>query len=296
LKIQEFKMLVAVADELHFGRAAERVGIAQPQLSASIRRIEQDVGFAIFHRRPRVSVTSAGSEMVDLARRLLSELQLGTARARAIAAGQIGFASLGFSPPSMCSDLPKIIDAFLTENGSVELKLVEGLTGQLREQLEQRELDIVVTREPIWGEGLQNVRFASDCMNLLIPAGHPAAAHELPDLATLTNEDFVLFPRASAPHYHDRIMLWCRERGLMPKITREAESWLALLGMVGAGMGLSFGTELLCRIPFPGVEYRKLGPEPLDVSFWLSWNTEQISPASAQLLRHLRLNGSHTSG
>ena len=288
MRLQELRLLVAVADELHFGRAAERVGIAQPQLSASIRRIERDAGFEIFHRRPRVSLTSAGSEMVDLARRLLAELQSGTARARAIAAGQIGLASLGFSPPAMCSDLPKLIQAFLAENGSVELKLVEGLTGQLREQLEQRELDIVVTREPIWGEGLNSIKFASDYMNLLIPARHSAAAQESPDLARLTEEEFILFPRASAPHYHDRIMLWCRENGLSPKIARETESWMAVLGMVGAGMGLSFGTESLCHIPFPGVAYRKLGPEPLDVSFWLSWNTEQVSPASARLLRFLR--------
>jgi DNA-binding transcriptional LysR family regulator len=290
MKLQEFKLLVAVADELHFGRAAERVGIAQPQLSASIRRIERDVGFAIFHRRPRVSLTSAGAEIIDLAKRLLVELQVGTARARAIAAGQIGLASLGFSPPAMCSDLPRIISAFLAENRSVELKLVEGLTGQLREQLEQRELDIVVTREPIWGEGLQSIRFASDYMNLLMPAGHSAAAYEIPDLAELNEEEFVMFPRVSAPYYYDRIMLWCRENGLVPKVTRETESWMAVLGMVGAGMGLSFGTESLCRIPFPGVEYRKLGPEPLDVSFWLSWNAEQVSPASAKLLRYLHQN------
>jgi DNA-binding transcriptional LysR family regulator len=188
----------------------------------------------------------------------------------------------------MCSDLPKLIQAFLAENGSVELKLVEGLTGQLREQLEHRELDIVVTREPIWGEGLNSVRFAADCMNLLIPDGHSAAAQDTQDLAALAEEEFILFPRASAPYYYDRIMLWCRESGLVPKITRETESWMAVLGMVGAGMGLSFGTESLCRIPFPGVLYRTLGPEPLDVSFWLSWNTEQVSPASARLLRFLR--------
>jgi DNA-binding transcriptional LysR family regulator len=229
--------------------------------------------------------------MVDVARRLLAELQSGTTRARAIAAGQIGLASLGFSPPAMCSELPVLIQAFLTANSNVELKLVEGLTGRLRQQLEHRELDIVVTREPIWEEGLQSVRFADDCMNLLVPAAHSASAHEAPDLATLAHDEFIMFPRASAPHYHDRIMLWCRDRGLVPKITRETESWMAVLGMVGAGLGLSFGTETLCRIPFPGVVYRKLGPEPLDVSFWLSWNPEQMSPASARLLRYLRQTG-----
>lgn len=279
---------MAVADELHFGRAAERLGMAQPQLSASIQRIEQEAGLVIFNRRPRVHLTPAGVEMVNMARRLMAEIQAGTTRARAIAAGQIGLASVGFSPPAMCSDLPTRVQGFLAEHKDVELRLVEGLTGSLRKQLEQRELDIVITREPIWDEGLKSIRFAADFMNLLLPSNHPAAAQEIVDPTTLAGEEFVMFPRASAPHYHDRISLWCRERGFTPTITRETESWMAVLGMVSAGLGLSFGTELLCRIPFPGVIHRKLGRSPLDVSFWMSWDPAEISPASERLLRHLR--------
>jgi DNA-binding transcriptional LysR family regulator len=287
MKIQELKLLVAVADELHFGRAAERIGMAQPQLSASIRRLEEEAGVAIFTRRPRVLLTPAGKEMVDMARRLLAELESGTARARAIAAGQIGRASVGFSPPAMCSDLPALIQQFLGGKHDVELKLIEGLTGGLREQLERRELDLVVTREPVWGEGLESMKFAPDVMNLLLPAGHPAAAQETIDAATLGEEEFILFPRSSAPHYHDRIWLWCREHGLNPNVTRETDSWMAVLGMISAGLGLSFGTHLLGRIPFPGVVYRKLKGDPLDVSFWMSWDPSHVSPAAERLIRHI---------
>jgi DNA-binding transcriptional LysR family regulator len=287
MKIQELRLLVAVADELHFGRAAERIGMAQPQLSASIRRLEEEAGVVIFTRRPRVLLTPAGMEMVDTARRLLAQLQSGTARARAIAAGQIGKASLGFSTPAMLSDLPALIREFLAGTSEVELKLVEGFTGPLRQQLEQGELDVIVTREPVWAEGLQNIRFAPDFMNVLLPAGHPAADQEIVDPASLADEDFIMFPRSSAPHYYDRIALWCRENGLQPRVTRETESWMAVLGMIGAGLGLSFGTEVLGRIPFPGVAYRKLGRKPLDVSFWMSWDPARVTPASEGLIRHI---------
>lgn len=225
--------------------------------------------------------------MVETARRLLAELESGTSRARAIAAGRMGRASLGFSPPAMLSDLPALVREFLTDHPEVELKLVENTTGPLRQQLEQRQLDLVVTREPIWGEGLESIRFAADFMNVLLPMGHPAAAQEVVDPPALSGHDFILFPRASAPHYHDRITLWCRENGLQPKVIWETESWMAVLGMIGAGLGLSFGTEALGRIPFPGVVYRKLGRNPLDVSFWMSWDPARVTPASERLIRHI---------
>jgi DNA-binding transcriptional LysR family regulator len=287
MKIQELKLLIAVADDLHFGRAAERIGIAQPQLSASIRRMEEEAGIAIFSRRPRVHLTPAGAEVVEMARRLLAELKSGTARARAIAAGQIGQASLGFSAPAMCSDLPMLIRDFLAGRDDVELKLIEGTTGALRQKLEERQLDVVVTREPIWGDGLESIRFAVDYMNIALPLGHPFAGQDIVDPADLLNEEFIWFPRSSAPHYHDRIWLWCRENGLQPRIKRETDSLMAMLGMISAGLGICFGTDLVGRLPFPGVVYRKLGLQPLDVSFWMSWDPGRVSPASERLICHI---------
>ncbi|HEY0044617.1 MAG TPA: LysR family transcriptional regulator, partial [Allosphingosinicella sp.] len=106
MKIRELKALATLAEELHFGRAAERLGIAQPQLSEMIRRIESEARVTIFERRPHVRVTHGGAVLVETARRVLAELDAGTQRARAVAAGRIGRVSLGFSPVAMCSDLP----------------------------------------------------------------------------------------------------------------------------------------------------------------------------------------------
>jgi DNA-binding transcriptional LysR family regulator len=170
---------------------------------------------------------------------------------------------------------------------NVELKLVEGTTGPLRDKLEQGQLDVIVTREPMWGEGLECIRFAADFMNVLLPEGHPAAAQETIDPATLNGEHFILFPRSSAPQYYDRIFRWCRENGLAPKKMTETESWMAVLGMISAGLGISLGTEVLGRIPFPGVTYRKFGRNALDVSFWMSWYPARVTPAAARLISHI---------
>lgn len=288
MKVQELRLLVSVADELHFGRAAERMGMAQPQLSASVRRIEQEAGVTIFFRRPRVELTPAGIEMVDVARRLLGELESGTARARAIASGHIGRASLGFSPPAMCTDLPMLVRRFLAERAEVELKLVEGTTGPLRGLLEQGKLDIIVTREPLWDEGFESILFAVDYMNLLVPVGHALAGQDTVDPATLSEERFMMFSRKSAPHYHARVMRWCRENGLQPKVIREVDSWIAALGLVSAGTGLAFGTDMLARLQFPGVVYRKFSSNSLDVSFWISWNPARVSPTAEGLIQYVR--------
>jgi DNA-binding transcriptional LysR family regulator len=124
-------------------------------------------------------------------------------------------------------------------------------------------------------------------MNVVLPIGHPAAAQDTVDPATLAAEEIIIFARSSAPRYHDRIWLWCRENGLNPNVTRETDSWMANLGMISAGLGISFGTDLVSRIAFPGVVYRKLGKNPLDVSFWMSWDPAQLSPAAATLARHI---------
>jgi DNA-binding transcriptional LysR family regulator len=209
-------------------------------------------------------------------------------RAKAVAAGLTGRVTIGFSPPAMCSDLPKLLRTFLAEYPNVELKLVEGTTGPLRKSLEAGELDFIVVREAIWGESFKTARFARDEINLVLPEGHPLAAKSSIKVPELESEEFILFPRSSAPHYHDRIMSWCEDIGLRPIIIRETDSWIAVLSMIAAGFGLSLGTSLLSRIPFPGVVYRDLEAPALDVGFWISWSPGEISPSAERLLRHMK--------
>ena len=287
MKLRELQCLVVVAEELHFGRAALRLGMAQPQLSEQIRRMESSAGVSLFVRRPRILLTPAGEVMVAMARRMLAELSEGMARAKAVAAGLTGRVTIGFSPPAMCSDLPQLLRKFLAEHPNVELKLVEGTTGPLRNALEAGELDLIVVREAIWEESFKTARFARDEINLALPESHPLAGKSSIKAGELAAEEFILFPRSSAPHYHDRIMSWCKDIGLQPIISRETDSWIAVLSMIGAGFGLSLGTKLLSRIPFPGVVYRDLDAPVLDVGFWISWAPDRVSPSAERLLRHV---------
>jgi DNA-binding transcriptional LysR family regulator len=288
MKVRELRALVILAEELHFGRAADRLGIAQPQLSEMIRRIESEAQVAIFTRRPQVAVTHGGEVLVETARRVLAELQAGTDQARAVAAGRTGRVSLGFSPVSMCSDLPEVLRSFAAANPHIEIELVEGTTDPLRRKLDAGAVDLIITRESAQDSGIESIRFAGDHINIILPAGHPAASHDPMPPERLAGEEFIIFPRALAPQYRDRIGRWALDAGLQPRFTREIESWMASVALVSAGLTLALGTALLSRIGMPGVVYRNLDADPLDVSFWMSWRPERLSPAASRFVEHVR--------
>lgn len=288
MKIRELRALVTLAEELHFGRAAERLGVAQPQLSEMIRRLESDARVTIFTRRPQVRMTHGGEIVVETARRVLAELESGTQRARAVAAGRTGRVALGFSPVAMCSDLPEVLSSFAAVNPDVELDLSEGTTGPLYARLEHGHLDVIITRETARDEPFESLRFARDHINVILPDGHPAAAEDPIPPARLADEAFTLFPRQAAPEYYDRILRWAEDAGLVPNLTREIDSWMASVALVGSGLTLAFGTALLSRIDVPGVVYRNLDADPLDVSFWMTWQPGRLSPAADRFVEHVR--------
>jgi DNA-binding transcriptional LysR family regulator len=288
MKTRELKALLAIAEELHFSRAAERLGMAQPQLSDLIRRIEDDAGFLIFNRRPRVSVTLAGEVLVASAQRVLKELESASEKGRAIAAGRTGKISLGFVPVVMAGDLAAIVKEFLDNNPNVDLQLIEGTTNCLQDQLRAGEIDFVITRKASHHDATQSLRYAYDEVKLMVPSAHGLAVCDAVEMSDLQQEKLILFPRSAGPYYHDRLLAWCRAAGWSPKISRETESWLAIAGLVGAGFGISFGTKLLSRIVVPGVTYRSLVAPPHDVSFWMSWVADRASPLAERFVQHVR--------
>lgn len=287
MNIRELRTLLVLAEERHFGRAAERIGMAQPQLSLMVRRLETEAGVTLFTRRPQVAPTEAGAVVLDTARRVLADFEAGTRRARAIAEGHAGMVRLGFSAVAMCSDLPALVRAASQDDPGLEFDLFEGTTQPLLERLERGALDIVVSREPGVG-ALQSIRFAADRVKLILPLGHPAAAADPIDPAHVAGARFSMFRRSDAPAYHDRILRWAEAVGLRPNVTLATESWIAGVALVATGLTFAFGTELLSRIAVPGVVYRDVAGEPLDVGFWMSWDPERLSPAARRFVERAR--------
>lgn len=281
--VRDFQAVVTVAEEGHFGRAAERLGIAQPQLSEIVRRLERKAGFEIFSRRPRVSLTAAGEVYVASLKRVLEDLGGSIEEARAVACGKTGTVRLGFAPISLMSRVPSVLRRFREEHPSVELKLTEGHSRRLCSALERCELDLIITREAPLAPAVEAVQIIHETMVLSIPSDHPLCDRRSVDLSELIDLDFIFFSRGASPDYHERIMTSCREHGLTPRVVQEVDGWSAILSLVSAGLGVSIVSNALSGIGFPGVSFRPLRMDLPDAGFWMSWRPDRLPPAAERL-------------
>ena len=281
---EQLKALVVLAEELHFGRAAERLGIAQPQFSLVIRRIEQQSGVVAFTRRPAVSLTPAGAALVAMAERVRGELASGVEHARAVAAGRLGHVALGFTGAALFTPIGQWLRTFQDENPGVQLALREGASGPLLRQTEAGGLDVVITRESATAPGSVSHWLADDQILVVLPSDHPLAAKPSLSLRDLGDEPVIFFGRFGAPNYFDRIMQACNVAGWYPRIIQEVDSWGATLALVRSGFGITLGTAALANLQISGLTFRSV-PDPLpNAAFWISCVEGRLTPAARRLV------------
>lgn len=281
--MRDLHYLVMVAEELHFGKAAERAGIAQPQLSEVIRRVEDVWKVSIFTRRPRVRMTPAGSILIDMVRRVLAEIDRELDHARAVAAGRIGTVKLGLPPATMLTTIPTLLQNFRSAHPEVTLSLTESDSSALWEMLERREVDLIISRELRPDTNARNYQIVNDKLMLIVPETHRFAQRDVVSLTELADENFVFFRRSAAPSYYDRIVAACHALGLYMTAMQEADSSSAILALVGAGFGISFAAANASRVRYPGVVYISIAEQMPSAIFWLSFFEEGLPP-SAQLV------------
>ena len=281
--LKDLPVLQALAEELHFGRAAQRLTMTQPQLSQIIRRIEHRVGFPIFVRRPRVRMTPAGELLVGATARVLDDLGSAVERAQQLAAGQIGTVRLGYAPVAMLTNVPATIRRFLSENPGATIKLTEAHSGNLLPQLENGGFDVIISRERPAGEHVCSLEIARDTLVAALPSNHPLAGEQELDLAILQPFDFVMFGEEASPGYHRAITRLCREAGFDLRVVQQANVWSTILALVANDFGISLVSGTLARIPFPGVAFVPITGRPCVATFWVSWMAGRETPVSTRL-------------
>lgn len=251
--------LVVLAEELHFGRAARRLGIAQPHLSVQIRRLEAEVGAALFVRTPRVAPTAAGEAMLEAARRILAEVSAGVERARATERGVRGSLSVAFASTVMLTRLPGALREFRDHHPEIGLRLRELHSSEQIGLLKAGALDVGLSREtPKAGDGLEGVPLLVEPFVVVLNARHALAAKRSISLRELRGEPFILFPRPLASSMHDQIMTLCSSAGTAPRIEFEASEWHTISALVAEGFGVSIAPESVARLKGPGVVFREL--------------------------------------
>src|SRR5262245_15153835 len=221
LELRHLRYFVAVAEELHFGRAAARLGIAQPPLSQQIQHLEQALGTRVFEgTRRRVQLTDAGEVLLVDARRILTDVDRAFADVGRAGRGEVGSLTVAFAASVMFLDLPRIIREFRARYPGVTLELREMPTGPQIAALERGEIDIGFLREPPASPTLAVETVMTEPLHIAIGLSHPLATRRRIPLARLADEDFVLFPQDVAPGLHAQVMALCRDAGFAPRVVQ----------------------------------------------------------------------------
>ena len=264
IELRHLRHFVALAEEEHFGRAAERVFVVQQALSNSIRNLEDEVGVPLVLRTTRrVQLTPAGQEFLIGARETLALAAQTVERARRAARGEVGRLTIGFVSGLAFGGLPEIVRRFreLYPNVSVDLR---ELTAQEQEAaLRGGQIDVGLMLLPVRDPSLDSRALWRQPLVAALPAEHALARRRRLKISDLQGESFVFFPRQIRATYFDQVMRWCAGAGFTPHVVQEAIEVPTLLSLVAAGIGVFLPIEFFSRLSLPGVVYRPIDDAPI---------------------------------
>ena len=219
LELRHLRYFVAVAEELNFSRAADRLHMAQPPLSAAVRQLEQELGTELLLRTTReVKLTEAGATFLEGARRTLAELERARSEAQRAAAGEIGQLRLAFSWSARFETLPTVGRAFRATHPDVSLLTEEMWNARMLPALRSGAIDLAVSLCPEIAGEFSYLTVRSEPVVALVARSHPLAGADALELRMLADEDFLLFPRELAPRLYDFMTGLCRGSGFAPRV------------------------------------------------------------------------------
>lgn len=259
IELRHLRYFVAVADELHFSRAAERLGMSQPPLSQQIGDLERMLGTRLLRRtNRRVELTDAGRVYLDAAKDILSRVDDAGDLARRAERGEIGELQVAFTRSTpLIERFPRAIRAFREQHPAVRLVLVERNTLQQIDALLDGRQQVGLLRGMPLPPSLVSHRIVDDPLVAVVRADHPLARRKRAKLkmTELADESFIVFTRAAGTGVHDQLMAMCRRAGFAPRIAQEAGESSTMVGLVAAGMGVAVLPQSLRHVHVDGVAY-----------------------------------------
>jgi DNA-binding transcriptional LysR family regulator len=285
IDLRSLRSFIVVAEELHFSRAAERLGIAQPPLSQQIRRLEDKVGCPLFVRGTRnVQITEAGRSLLQSAYRIFEQLGYGLDTARRVGRGELGRLRVAFPTSLTLTILPSIIRRFRDMFPDVALELQEIPTTPQIEALHAGTIDIGFLREPVPVPNLVFETVFEERFVAVLPARHPLAKRRSLNLAAFGAEKFIFFPREIGPEFYDRTMALCKSLGFEPNIVTFASEWQTIAALVEAGMGVSVAPAGITRVHLDHVVYRPIGGADARTRVVIGRRADAGTPATMRFL------------
>ena len=259
LELRHLRYFRVVVEELHFGRAAARLAVAQPTISVQIKQLEARVGARLFERHTRqVSLTDAGRTLDEAARRILRDVDTAVEATREVHAGHAGVLRVGFGPTLMLSTLAHVVRAYRQRHPGVRIDLREMPTSEQLTALLRGDLDVGFVRGADADPRLHVELFAREPLLIALHVDHPGAGAARVPLASLAHDPWVLFPRAIAPRLHEQVIRLCRQAGFTPNVVQESREVYTTVGLVGAGVGVTIVPDTVRRMSRTGVVYKSI--------------------------------------
>jgi DNA-binding transcriptional LysR family regulator len=283
------KQFVAVAEELHYGRAAARVGIAQSPLSQAIQKLEAHIGTPLFARNKRsVELTPAGKVFLEEAYQWLKYEQVAIQRTLSATDGDTGQLSIGFIGSVGYGYMPELIQRFRQEYPQVKLRVVEMTTRDQLEQLKGRSLDAGLLRTPLLSdtESIETRLYARDTLMVAMNRNHPLAKEKSIDLRQLANESFVAFSREKVPAAHAQLISACDTAGFYPHIEQECAQVASVICLIAAGLSVALVATNLTSLIHPKVRYVPISNKThfLSQEISVGWRRSDPNPVLTSFL------------
>ncbi|WP_286182149.1 LysR family transcriptional regulator [Rhizobium sp. ICMP 5592] len=293
LSLRQFQQFLAVAETMSFRRAAERLNMAQPPLTAAIRQMEETIGVRLFERTNRITgLTAAGEVLREEAQRTIAQAERAVTLARRAGTGEIGSLRIGFVASAVRRLLPILIAAFREQHPAVVLELEEVPTARQIAAILDDRMDVGIVALPLPSDVEHRITVQTMVKSRLvaaIPARHPLAnAIDTPlALAALADQPWILFPAGEGPGLHSTILHACAEAGFTPRVAQRAVQMETIIGLVAAGLGVALVPRLFNETPREGVVFRELtgsgSPVPYETA--LAWRKDNHLPTLKAFIR-----------
>ena len=285
MKLNYFKYFIALAEELHFGRAASRLAITQPPLSAAIKALEEELDVQLLRRNSKiVELTPAGAAFLVEARQILERVTRASSAVKAIGSGMSGRLDLGMSPALIYRDVPRIVERFNEESPGIEVVLHEKPMAEQLENLPHGQLHAGFINGSTIPPQLQSIALKNDVFVLCVPQGHAKATKAEIDLTEMADEKFIIFSRAIAPANHDNIIANFSRAGIHPRTVHQARGWLTIMAMVSQDLGVALVPSSMARAQMGGVRLIPLPGRSIVAPAALVWNPTLVAPTLQKFL------------
>ncbi|KFK92608.1 MULTISPECIES: LysR family transcriptional regulator [unclassified Serratia (in: enterobacteria)] len=294
MDIRRLRYFLVLADELHFGRAANRLAISQPPLSVSIRQLEETIGAKLFERsHQKVRLTAAGEALVPAAQALIERMNSTMHQVRDVDQGVTGHLRIGFVGALLYQGLPRLLQQFQQSRTGLQLNMLELNTKDQLSELAHGSLDVGFVHASRLPEGVSSLLFSSEPLVACLPQQHPLASKPSLNLRELRDDRFIAFSRQVSPYYYDRIQSLCFTAGIDPDIRCEARHWLSVISLVAQGFGSALVPASLRGSAMAGVSFVALAEAGLLSEAYCIWQTDDQRPLLAAFIAAVRHAAAH---